>query len=404
MSPSASGAPRPPAGVKIKLGFLLLLAGLTAFAPLSIDMYLPALPQMARDLHAPAAAGALTVAAFYIGLCLGQLVHGPLSDRVGRRPPLVAGIAIYVVASIGAALAGSVEMLIAMRFLEALGGCAGLVVGRAVVRDSFTPEDSAHVFSLLLLVMSLAPVIAPLLGSLVLLVAGWRTIFWILVGFGSIVWIGTMFRLKETRSIETAAHARAESPLRSYAAILTERQVMGYALAAGCSHMGLLTYLAIAPEVIITGFGVSPQHFGWVIAVNGIGLVAANAFNRKLLRRWRYDQILRRANGVSIGASVLLALAAYTGFGGFWGVTIPLFVIVGLIGFTQPNAFAGAMAHDPRRAGAVSALVGCLQFGLGAAGSSIAGLLHDGTARPMATIILIAFVTAGLFLRLLAKD
>lgn len=401
MNPSPA-AHRPHA-VKVPAGLLVLLAGLTAFAPLSVDMYLPALPQMARDLNAPGAGGALTVAAFYVGLCLGQLFHGPLSDRVGRRPPLIGGIALYVAASVGAAIAGSIDMLIAMRFLQALGGCAGIVIGRAVVRDSFAPHESAHVFSLLLLVMSVAPVIAPLLGSFVLLAAGWRAIFWILAGFGTLVWLGTLLRLAETRSQETADHARGESPLRSYLAILGERQVMGYALAAGCSHMGLLTYLAIAPEVLISGFGVSPQHFGWVIAVNGVGLVAANTINRRLLRRFDYDRILRRANIASIAAALVLAAAAFTGMGGLWGVAIPLFFVMALIGCIQPNAFAGAMAHDPRRAGAVSALIGCFQFGLGASGSAVASLLHDGTARPMAAVILVAYVAAGLFLRLLVR-
>jgi DHA1 family bicyclomycin/chloramphenicol resistance-like MFS transporter len=391
-----------PSKLHLPIGLMVILAGMTAFGPLSIDMYLPALPTMARELAAPPAAGALTVAAFYVGLCLGQLVHGPLSDRLGRRPPLIAGVALYVIASIGGALCGAIVPLIALRFFQALGGCAGMVIGRAVVRDRFTPAESAHVFSILLLVMSLAPVLAPLLGSFVLLIAGWRIIFWILAGFGALLWLGIVFGLAETRSEETAVHARAESVTRSYLTLLRERRVMGYALLAGFSHMGLLTYLAITPDVLIGGFGLSPRQFGWTIAVNGVGLVAANFFNRRLLGRIGYDVILRRANLGSILASAILFVDAFTGFGGLAGVIVPLFFMVGLIGFTQPNAFAGALAHDPRRAGAASALVGCLQFGAGAIGASIGGSFHDGTARPMAAVIFVAYLLGGALLRLLA--
>ena len=390
----------PSAQTKLHLpvGLLAILSGMTAFAPLSIDMYLPAMPSMARDLAAAPSAGALTVAAFYVGLCLGQLIHGPLSDRLGRRPPLIAGIALYILASAGAATSGSIGLLIAMRFFQALGGCAGMVVGRAVVRDRFTPEESAHVFSILLLVMSLAPVIAPLLGSYVLLVASWRAIFWILVAFGTLIWLGTVFGLKESRNEAAAAHARGESAFRSYVTLLGEPKVMGYALLAGCSHMGLLTYLAITPEVLIGGFGLTAREFGWTIAVNGVGLVTANFLNRKLLGKRSYDYILRRANLLAIVAATALFVDAFAGFGGLAGIVVPLFFIVGLIGFTQPNAFAGALAHDPRRAGAASALVGCLQFGAGALGATIASAFHDGTARPMAAVIFAAYLVGGVLL------
>jgi len=381
---------------------MALLGGMTLFTPLSIDMYLPALPTMTRDLAAAPGAGALTVATFYVGLCLGQLVHGPLSDRIGRRPPLIAGIALYVLASAGAALCGSIGQLIVLRLLQALGGCSGIVIGRAVVRDRCTPEESAHVFSILLLILSLAPVIAPLLGSFVLLVSGWRTIFWILGGLGAIVWLGIVVALGETRSQATADHARSESAFRSYGALLSEPQVMGYALIGGLSHAGLLTYLAISPDVLIAGFGLSPRQFGWVVAINGIGLVCANLINRQLLKRRSYDYVLRRANVASIAASGALFVDAVTGFGGLAGIVVPLFFMVGLIGLTQPNAFAGALAHDPRRAGAASALVGCLQFGSGALGAAIAGAFHDGTARPMATVIFGAYLLGGGLLRLLA--
>jgi len=382
---------------------LLVLAGLSAFAPLSIDMYLPALPIMARDLGTNAAQASWTVAAFFAGLCLGQLVHGPLSDRVGRRPPLLAGLALYVVGGACAALAPSVAVLVAARFAQAFGGCAGLVVSRACVRDRFSPQESAQVFSMLLLVMSLAPIIAPLIGGWVLLVASWRAIFWLLTAFGAVVFVGTLVSLPETRSAATQARAQQESPLQAYLSVLREPRVMAYALTAGFSHMGLLTYLAISPQVLITRFQLSPQAYGWVVAVNGVGLVGTNWLNRRLLGRFGYDQLLRKANwGSLIGSSVLL-LDAVTGFGGIWGLILPLFAIVAMIGFTQPNAIAGALAQDPQRAGTISALVGFMQFGGGAFGSTLAatlaGMNHNDATLPMAATIFLAYVLAAAVLR-----
>lgn len=394
---AAEKAPHVPAGL------LMVLAGLSAFAPLSIDMYLPALPVMARDLHGDAAQASLTVAAFFAGLCLGQLVHGPLSDRIGRRGPLLFGLALYVTAGACAALAPSIPVLVAARFVQAFGGCAGLVVSRATVRDRFTPQQSAQVFSLLLLVMSVAPIIAPLIGSWILLLGSWRAIFWLLTGFGALVGLATFWGLPETRSAETAAQARSESPLGAYRAILGERQVMAYALAAGFSHMGLLTYLAISPEVLVSGFHLSPQTYGWVIALNGAGLVTTNWINRRLLARLGYNPILRAANVGSIAASSLLLINAVTGMGGLLGITIPLFFMVGMVGFTQPNAIAGALSRDPQRAGSISALVGFFQFGGGAVGAALAGAFHDGTARPMAMVIFGAHVLAFFALRAIGR-
>lgn len=376
----------------------LVLGGLSAFGPLSIDMYLPALPRMARDLGAAPAQGSLTVAAFFAGLCIGQLIHGPISDRIGRRPPLLGGIALYVIASVGAATAQSIDMLIVARFAQALGGCAGLVVSRASVRDRYSPQDSAQVFSMLLLVMSVAPIIAPLIGSTILLFASWRVIFWLLAGFGALVGVATYFRLAETRSEQTAALARSESPFAAYASLLRERKVTAYGLVAGLSHMGLLTYLAISPEVLVTDYHLSPQAYGWVVAVNGIGLVATNALNRRLLRRVHYDHILRWANLGSMAASGVLLADALTGFGGLWGITVPLFFMVGMVGFTQPNVFAGAMAQDPARAGSTSALVGFLQFAGGSLGTMAAGWMHNGTAQPMAAVLFTAYVLAAAIL------
>ena len=287
--------------------------------------------------------------------------------------------------------------------MQALGGCTGLVISRAVVRDRFNPQETAHVFSMLLLVMSLAPIIAPVLGGFVLLVGNWRSIFWVLTVFGSIVWLSVFLWMRESRSAETEAKARSESTFRSYLAVLREPRVMGYCFVAACAQAGLLTYIAAAPSLVIDSYGLTPQGFSYIFATNGVGLVTATYLNRRILKHRSYDYILKRANMASLLAAVVLLVDGITGFGGLWGFVVPLFFVVASMGFTQANAFAGAMAVDPHRAGSTSALVGCLQFGLGAISGSIAGALHDGTAKPIGAVILVSYVLSGLALRFLAK-
>lgn len=387
---------------KVPWGLVILLGSLTAFAPMSIDMYLPSLPAIGADLRADAGLTQATVAAFLAGMAIGQFFYGPASDRLGRRGPILLGVTIYVLASIACSLVTSIEGLIAARFVQALGGCAGAVVARAVVRDRFNHTETARTLSLLTLVMGLAPVLAPLLGGAVLALGGWRANFIVLTLFGLAVGAAAFFRLPETRSAETAAQAQSENPLQAYLALLQQRRLVGYALAGALNGATLFTYISASPELLIGTYGISPQAFGWVFGLNAAGLIGAGQINRLVLRHRTPDEVLATASLAAVGISVLLLLAAVTGVGGRWSVLPLLFILLASYGFMQGNTMAGALNVDPRRAGSISALMGAVSFATGALASSATGLFHDGTPRPMAAAMFVALVGSALALRFLA--
>jgi DHA1 family bicyclomycin/chloramphenicol resistance-like MFS transporter len=385
------------------LGLVLVLGALTAFTPFSIDLYLPGLPSMATELRASAAQAEMTVAAFFIGISAGQLFYGPLSDRVGRRIPLLAGIFVYTAASVACALAPTIGDLIGFRLVQALGGCAGVVLARAIVRDRFPPQQTAQVFSTLMLVMGLAPVLAPLAGSYLLTVSTWRTTFWLLTLFGATCGVAALFALPESRPEHVAVHARTESPLAAYVALLRQPRLIGYVLYGACSSAALLTYVTTSPEIMIGIYHVPVRDFGWVFGINSAGLIAASQINARLLRYHAYEAILPWANLGAILSGVLLVAQALTGFGGLVGLMVPLFLVMASFGFNAANAMAGAMSVDPRRGGSTAGLMGAAQFAAGAGAAGLAGAFHDGTARPTAWVVLASVLIAGVALHGLAR-
>jgi len=364
-------------------------------------MYLPAFPALERGLGVPHGSAEFTLAAFFIGLALGQAVYGPLSDRFGRRKPLLAGLALYAFASVGCALAGSLPALVAWRFLQALGGCAGMVITRAVVRDRCGAREAARAFSMLLLVMGLAPILAPLLGSWVNAALGWRAIFVALVAFGLAGFLAVLTRLEESHDTRHEPPLRLGKVLRDYAGLLANRSFLGFVLVGGLSMAGLFAYIAGSPFVLMELYGIPAGQYGWVFGTNALGFVAASQVNAYLLKRHPPTELLRRALWLPALAAPLLALLALAEWLPQPLLLAGLFAYIASLGFLSPNSTAAALATHGQQAGTASALLGTVQFGLATVAGALVGAFHDGTARPLLLVMAACGVGAWLAYRLL---
>ncbi len=367
---------------------VILLACLSMFGSVALDMYLPALPTMAKALHASPAEAQSTVSTFLLGLAVGQLVVGPMSDRFGRRAPILGGAALFCLASGLCALATHVDLLVGARLLQALAACTGSVVARAVVRDRYDDHEVLHVLSLLTLIFGVAPVLAPLVGGWVLGVANWRWIFGIQALFGLAAGVAAFLRLPESRSEATRLQARGENPFASYLALLREPVLIGYLLTGGLAGAALFSYITSAPRMVIGEFHIPPTHFGWVFGVNAVGLIGAGQVNARLARRIHADTLVQAALLAALASAGVLAVCAWTGWGGLWGVLVPLFVVISGLGFSQPNTTAAAMAVDRRRAGATAALIGTAFFGVGSLSGVATSLIPGRASVAMACVIL----------------
>jgi DHA1 family bicyclomycin/chloramphenicol resistance-like MFS transporter len=397
------GPPHPPSG-RAYLRTIAILGGLTAMGPLAIDMYLPALPSIARDLGASPALVQASLAAYFIGIALGQAAYGPFSDWAGRKPALYLGLGVFTLSSIACAVTPRVELLIACRFLQALGGCSPLVVPRAIVRDHFDHQAAVRALSALILVMGLAPILAPLIGGQLLVRWGWRAIFWLLAGYGVVSVAVVGLALPESLPV---ASRRAQPPaqvLATYRRLLGDRAYMGWVLSGGMIFAGLLAYISGSPFVFIELFGVRPDHFGFFFGANAVGLIAASQVSARLATRYSPRHVVSVVMPVAALSGVALLVAAVTGFGGLAGIVLPLFCFVACHGFTMPNTTALAMSPHGAVAGSASALLGTLQFSMGAACGALVGLLGNGTAVPFGGVIAACSVGGWLTLVTLARQ
>ena len=377
---------------------ILILGALTAFGSLSIDMYLPSFPAIAKDMSTSLSMVQLSLASFFIGLAFGQIFYGPITDRYGRKKPLYVGLSIYTIASLVCASTKSVEMLILFRFLQALGACSGIVIARAAVRDLFSQQDTAKVFSLLMLIMGVAPIVAPLVGGYVSAVLGWRAIFIILALFSSACLLAVIFILPETHRPD--GRVRIQDSIKIYGRILRDRHYMGYALAAASAQAGMFAYVTGSSFVFIDLFGVPAEKFGWIFGANALGLIFFSQVNGRLLLRFGYEQILRKSLLAVAFFSLVLGVAGVFN-AGFWVVSIPLFLLLSTMGMVSPNSTAGAMATQKQSAGSGSALLGTLQFSAAATASAVVSKFDNGTLMPMVGTIAFCGILSLLIHRLM---
>ncbi len=372
----------------------ITLGALTAMGPLAIDMYLPAFPTIARELSSTPAALEVTAAVYFVGLAAGQAIYGPLSDRFGRTRPLYFGLALFVLASIGCAYARSVPQLVTMRLIQALGGCAEMVVARAMVRDYFDQRDSIRVLSLLILIMGLAPILAPLVGGQLLIRLGWRSIFLALAAYAVLCLVAAVTTLGESLPPERRRRDSAADVARVYWRLLRDRTFMAYVLCGSLSIAGMFAYIAGSPFVFIELFNVPADRYGLLFGTNAFGLILASQINGRLARRMPPDRIVRVVLPVTAVASLTLLANAVTGIGGFVGLLVPLFFCVASVGFILPNTIVMAMALHGPVAGSASALLGMVQFGLGALAGAAVSAFNNGTAVPLGGVVAVCGVGA----------
>jgi DHA1 family bicyclomycin/chloramphenicol resistance-like MFS transporter len=370
-----TGLAAAPSGRRARARLALILGGLTAFAPLSIDMYLPGLPALARELSASASAVQLTLTACLAGLAVGQLVAGPLSDRLGRRPPLLAGVGGYTLASVLCAFAPTVWTLGGLRFIQGATGAAGIVIARAIVRDTHEGSALVRFFSMLMLVTGLAPILAPVIGGQVLEVTSWRGIFIVLALIGAVLLAASAIGLAETLPPERRRDGGVRATARTMVGLLRDRHFTGYALAGGFAFGALFTYVSGSPFVLQDIYGASPQAFSAVFALNSVGIVVAGQLNGRLAGRVPALTMLRI--GVTTMAVSGCAVFAVVAGGSLplVALLVPLWVLVASMGLVFPNTIALALAGHPEVAGSASALIGVLQFTIGAAAAPLAGMM-----------------------------
>ncbi len=373
----------------------VILGMLAAFAPLAIDMYLPALPDMATSLGSDSGGAQLTIASYFVGMGLGQLIYGPLTDRFGRRPPLFVGVGLFLVASLACALAQTMPEMVALRFVQALGGCAGMVVARAVVRDVAHLRDPVRLMGRLMLIMGVAPILAPFLGGVLAGWLGWRSIFVFLALFAGVALLLVVVLLPESHPPERRLRQRPGEVIGAYAGLLRDGRFLRPALASGFAIAGMFAYIAGSPAVFMEVHGVAPAEYGIWFGINAAGIIGGSQLSGWLAEKWGREVVLTRTLRAMAAVAAALVLATWLG-APFAVIFLCLFVYVAMLGVVLPLGTVLGMAHFAALAGTASALLGTLQFGLGGVAGAVLGLWHDATGLPMAVVILGCILSANL--------
>lgn len=360
---------------------------LSAIGPFSIDMYLPGFPVIASSLRTTPEMVSYSLSSYFIGICAGQLIIGPLLDRFGRKRPLYGGLIIYIISAISCAFAPTVEWLIFFRFFQAAGGCAGMVAPRAIIRDVFPVKENAKIFSLLILIIGVSPIIAPTVGGFVTAEFGWHSIFVLLAVITFLILMATVFFLPESKKPDPTFSLRPAPILGNFRKVIVHPQFYTYALAGSLASAGLYAYLAGSPYVFMELYHVTGQQYGWIFALVAGGLITSSQVNNLMLRRYQSEQIVPVVLTVQCCIAAILVGGTAAGFLGLSGTIACIFLYLCCQGFSFPNSSALSMAPFAKEAGSASALLGAIQMALGASSSALVGLVSYRTAMPMVTVM-----------------
>jgi DHA1 family bicyclomycin/chloramphenicol resistance-like MFS transporter len=377
---------------------IIILGSIAAIGPLSIDMYLPGFSAIAKDLNTSISQVSLSLTTYFIGISLGQIAYGPLLDKYGRKRPLLIGFIIYLIAAIGCAMAPTIEVFIVLRFLLALGGCVGMVASRAIIRDRFESNEIARAFSSLILVMGVAPIIAPTLGGEIVRLLNWRYIFWFLAIYSFLLLLLVRFGLPESNAGNRNISLRPKQVWRGYLQVLKNRDFLIYGGAATLGLAGMFTYISGSPFAVMELLDFKDNQFGWLFGINASGFIAASQVNKALLKKRNSETVSFVVSIFTLGATLLLVVNAALGI--IWPMLflLSLFIFVASLGFINPNMQALALSPFKNNAGVASALIGSIRMLGGAITSALVGVFHNNTAVPMAVIMLVCATAVFLIL------
>jgi DHA1 family bicyclomycin/chloramphenicol resistance-like MFS transporter len=362
---------------------ILILGSLATISPFSIDMYLPGFPRIATDLHTTIDKVQLSLTGYLIGICIGQVLYGPLLDRFGRKKPLYFGLAIYMLASVGCAFTTSVNALIVMRFFQAIGGCVGLVASQALVSDLFSKEKRAEVFSMITLVIAISPMIAPTVGGYVTAAFGWNWIFFILAGIAIAILGGIYFFLPTGKEADTSVSLKPKAVLNSFFTVIRQPQFLIYTLAGGLATAAPFAYIAGSSDVFMNIYKVTEQQYGWIFAFLAVAMIGSTQLNHFLLKKYNSEQIIKTTLLYQSAVGTLLVLGVYNNWYNLYTLISMMFIFLTGQGLTGPNTSALSLAPFKKHTGSASALMGSWRMGAGAIISIIVSVLHNNTAIPM---------------------
>jgi len=379
---------------------ILILGSLTALGPFSIDMYLPGFSGIAKDLNTTVAKVSMTLSSYFIGISAGQLLYGPLLDRFGRKKPLFMGLMVYILASLGCVYVGDIDTFIFLRFIQAIGSCAATVASVAMVRDLFPVKDIPKVFSLLMLVLGLSPMLAPTIGGYVTEDYGWHTVFFILMCMGIVILIASKIGLPNSYKPDTSISLKPKPIITNFLKVLKEPQFYTYAFTGAIAFSGLFTYVAASPIIFMDIYHVDAKIYGWIFAFMSVSFIGSSQLNSVLLKRFSSEQMIFAALILQSLIAIVFLILALNNLLGLYQTIAMLFLFLGCLGISNPNTAGLTMAPFAKNAGSASALMGAIQLGLGALASFAVGIFVKNSVVPMVLIMtattIIAFIVLNI--------